>query len=195
MSREQLMAQQRARVLAMRARKLAERKAAEAAKKLAAKASTTKGPLKDGNKYAPTLRESRDSKKGPVADRQEYGKTLKENKASKQGPVRDGKEYAKNTLSQNTTRPSTKAQPSTSTKTGGTKPVQKTNVQKGAQAVTTRSTNKPVNSKNDDDPGKMSEHFAAPQLNQTTKKPTFKLIKGVLHILKGGKYVPAKKSR
>ena len=126
MGREQLMAQQRARVLAMRARKLAEKKAAEAAKKLAAKASTTKGPLKDGNKYAPTLRESRDSKKGPVADRQEYGETLKKNKASKQGPVRDGNEYAK-TLSQNRTRPSTKAQPSTSTKTGGTKPVQKTN--------------------------------------------------------------------
>ena len=119
------MAQQRARVLAMRARKLAEKQAAEAAKKLAAKASTTKGPLKDGNKYAPTLREYRDSKTGPVADRQEYGKTLKENKASKQGPVRDAKEYANNTLSQNKTRPSTKAQPSTSTKTGGNSPVQR----------------------------------------------------------------------
>lgn len=42
---------------------------------------------------------------------------------------------------------------------------------------------------------KMADHPAAPKSSQKTKKPTFKLIKGVLHILKGGKYVPAKKSR
>ena len=118
------MAQQSARVLAMRARKLAQKKAAKATKKLVAKASTTEGTLKDGNEYAPTLRKFKDSKTGPVNNSKQYGKTVKEYKASKQGPVRNGNEYAKNTLSQNRTRPSTKAQPSTSTKTGGKSPVQ-----------------------------------------------------------------------
>ena len=170
MSREQLMAQQRARVLAMRARKLAERKAAEAAKKLKAK---------DAKRLAPS--KPKEGKEASKALNQFLKNASTADKTKTKSKVKP--------------RPSTKAQPSTSTKPGGTKPVQKTNVQKGAQAVTTRSTNKPVNSKNDDDPGKMSAHFAAPKLNQTTKKPTFKLIKGVLHILKGGKYVPAKKSR
>ena len=43
---------------------------------------------------------------------------------------------------------------------------------------------------------RMGDHFALSKNKKSnSKKPAFKVIKGVLHVLRGGKYVPTKKSR
>ena len=104
------MAQQRARVLAMRARKLAERKAAEALRKRAEQAS---------KELKPTFSASGAKLQKPTA-RLKGLFTASGAKLVKPGVTKkaEQKETSK------AAKPSPKAQPSTSTTTGGKKPVQ-----------------------------------------------------------------------
>ena len=88
-------------------------------------------------------------------------------------------------------RPSPQAQPSARPRAAGNKPVQKqSRVQKATQSVQQSNKGKQNLSKL-----RMADHPAAPKSSKKTKQPAFKVIKGVLHVLRGGKYVPTKKSR
>lgn len=123
------MAQQRARVLAMRARKLAAKKAAEAAKKLASE--------KSQRELNPTFSASgaklQKPKARPKATFSASGAKLEKPKAKLNAEFSasgarlvkpNATQKANQAKTSNNVKPSPKAQPSTSTKTGGTKPVQ-----------------------------------------------------------------------
>lgn len=129
MGREQLMAQQRARVLAMRARKLAEKKAAEAAKKYGS--GKTKGVTRD------TSNDQSRKELKKQAEIKRYGS--------------GGGNATTRTRTGGKSRSATTT-PVTSPKSAGTKPVQKqTRVQQAAKAVTQRST--PTNTRAKRQPG------------------------------------------
>ena len=169
------MAQQRARLEAMRQRKLAEQLAqAKAAKRLApSKPKSGKKATEALNKFL-----TKASKKGAA----QSGSTT--HKAAGTKPVQ-----AK------TKTPPKKSQVQKAVKANKPQTAKQSLFEKGKRyggpPITGEKSNT-VTSKT-----KMSDHPAlAKNKNKSSgKKPAFKVIKGVLHVLRGGKYIPTKKTR
>ena len=174
MSRERLMAQQRARLEAMRERKLAEQLAqAEAAKRLApSKPKSGKEATKALNKFL-----TKASKKGSSQSGSTSPKAAGTKPVQKQSKTSPGKSKVQQAVAAN--KPTT-----------ARNALFKKGERYGGPPITGEKSNTVTKST------RMGDHPALSKNKKSnSKKPAFKVIKGVLHVLRGGKYVPTKKSR